>query len=328
MSQQRRLALKGVLASVLVSGAPRLLAQNGAFPDKAVSILVGAAAGGTSDNMTRVFARSMGERLGQSVIVENRPGAGSAVAAVAGARAAPDGYTLIMSSAGPMVLNKLLMKSLAYDPDNDFASVGTFARFQCVLVTHPKSRFRTLADVIDAARHDPTAVQYASGGALATPHLAVEMLQAHTGIKLTHVAYRGDAPAIADIMGGHVPLMTAGMPGVMALIRSGSLRPIAVFGQSRSPQFPDVPTAAESGVPELVVESWMALSAPAKTPKSRIARLNDALAWAAEQSDVKRDVRDLGAETYVGTPEDLDQRIAREKVVWERIIRSAKISAQ
>lgn len=324
----RRHTLQSLAALAAAPYLPHAFGQDAAFPTKPVSILVGAAAGGTSDNMTRAFTQRMGERLGQQVLVDNKPGAGSGVAATAGARAAPDGHVLIMSSAGPMVLNKLLMKSLTYDPDRDFASVGTFARFQCVLVTHPRSPFHTLNDVITQARQNPGRVQYASGGALATPHLAVEMLQALAKVQMTHVPYRGDAPAIQDLMGGHVPLMTAGMPGVMSFIRSGALRPIVVFGQGRSPQFPDVPTAAESGVPDLVVESWMALSAPARTPRGAILKLNEAVRWASGQEDVKSKVRDLGAETYYGTPEELDERIQREKVVWENIIKRANIQQQ
>ncbi len=326
--QTRRLALKTLAA---LGGAPALPflahAQDG-WPARPITVMVGAVAGGTSDNMTRAIARKLSERLGQQVLADNRPGAGSGVAATAVARATPDGYVLLNSSAAPVVFNKLLMKSMTYDPDQDFASVAVFSRLQSVLVADPKSPYRTLNDVIAAARADAGKVQFASGGALATPHLSVELLQALTRTKMTHVPYRGDAPAITDVIGGQLPLMTAGVPGVMSFIRSGALRPIAVYGATRAAQLPDVPTAAESGVPDLMVDSWLGLSAPAKTPQAVIAKLADATRWACAQDDFKKQMSDYGAESFFSTPAELDERIRKDKVVWAGIFKSLGIQPQ
>jgi tripartite-type tricarboxylate transporter receptor subunit TctC len=319
----RREMLKLIAAAAAIPGPS--FAQERPFPNHAVSIFVGAAPGGTSDSLTRALATRMAERLGQPVLIENRPGVGSSVAATATARSAPDGHSLLMSAAAPLIVNQLLMKSMSYDPDKDFASVGTFVQYQILLVTSAASPYKTLADVTQYAKANPGMLPYASGGALGSPHLAFELLQSRLGIQLTHVPYRGDAPAITDVLGGRVPLMTVGMPGVMSLLRSGHLRGVVVYGGGRSAHLPDVPTVTEAGVKDMKIDGWLALSAPARTPKTTIAKLNEAMRFSLANEEVKKQMFDLAGEVLPGSPEELDARIRDERGLWTEIITKSGI---
>jgi len=319
----RRELLK--LMAVASAAPATALAQDRPFPSKPVSIFVGAAPGGTSDSLTRALGTRMAERLGQPVVIENRPGVGSSAAAIATVRSAPDGHALLMSAAAPLIVNKLLMKQLAYDPDNDFASVGTFVQYQILLVTSANSPYKTLADIVTYAKANPGMLAYASGGALGSPHLAFELLQSRMGIQLTHVPYRGDAPAIQDVIGGRVPLMTVGMPGVMGMLRSGHIRGVVVYGSSRSAHLPDVPTATEAGVKDMKIDGWLALSAPAKTPKAAIATLNEAMRYSLANEQVKKQMFDLAGEVLPSSPEELDARIRNERGLWTEIITKSGI---
>lgn len=315
--------LKLIAASAAIP-APAM-AQERPFPSHPVSIYVGAAPGGTSDSLTRALATRMAERLGQPVLIENRPGVGSSVAATATARSSPDGHSLLMSAAAPLIVNKLLMKNMQYDPDKDFASVGTFVQYQILLITSATSPYKTLADIIQFAKANPGGLHYGSGGALGSPHLAFELLQSRMGIQLTHVPYRGDAPAIQDVLGGRVPLMTVGMPGVMGQLRSGQLRGVVVYGAKRSAHLPDVPTATEAGVKDMKIDGWLALSAPAKTPKPAIAKLNEAMRYSLANEDVKKQMFELAGEVLPSSPEELDARIRDERALWTEIISKSGI---
>jgi tripartite-type tricarboxylate transporter receptor subunit TctC len=295
------------------------------YPSRPIRIVVPFAAGGTTDVLARAVAAKMAESLGQAVVTDNRPGAGGNIGAESVAKAAPDGYTLLMGTPGPLAINASLYKSMTYAPEKDFAPIGQMIAIQSVLVTNNASTFKTLRDVLDAAKASPGKLSYASPGNGTTPHLVGELLKSMTGVDIAHVPYKGDAPAATDLMGGHVPLMTANIAGVAALLKDGKLRALAVAGPTRSKLLPEVPTIAESGVPGYAVTAWAGLAAPAGTPAAIIARLNAELNKALAAPEIVERMTLLSAEIVTGTPDQFGALMRSENVRWAKVIRDANI---
>ena len=310
--------------AVMAVCAPVAHADTG-FPNKPIRVVVPFAPGGTTDVLARAVAVKMQESLGQAIVIDNKPGAGGNVGADNVAKAAPDGYTLLLATPGPLSINPSLFKTLPFNPERDFAAVGQMITIQTVMIVLPGSPLKSVQDVIAQAKSQGKLV-YASAGNGTTPHLAAELLSAMAGVDLQHVPYKGDAPALADLLGGHVPLMAANIAGVIGQLRDGKVRAIAVTGPVRSALLADVPTVAESGIPGYGVTAWAGLVAPAGTPAPVIARLNAALNKALAAPEVAERMRQLSAEVVSGTPEQLAELAGSERKRWAKVIAERRIT--
>jgi tripartite-type tricarboxylate transporter receptor subunit TctC len=317
-------ALRVALAFALVLAADCAGAQS-AYPDRPVRLLVGFAAGGGTDVAARIMAQQMGQVLGQSMLVENITGASGLIASEVEAKAAPDGYTLMMGSQTTFACAPNLYRKTTVDPVKDFAGVALTGASPLVLVVNSSSAAHTIADVIAIAKAEPGKINFGTGGLGTTPHMTAELFQYDAGIKMVHVAYRGEAGAINDLLGGQIPLMFANLSAVMGNIKAGTLRALAVSSAQRSPALPNVPTVAESGIPGFESETWWGIVAPAATPRDVISKLNAAALKALARDDTKQRFADLGMTNRGSSPEELDAYIKAEIVKWAKVIRDANI---
>lgn len=294
-----------------------------AFPDRTVKLIVPFAPGGGTDSITRSLATGMAQALGQSVIVENRPGAGTIIGSDLVAKSPPDGYTLVMATFAHAV-NPSLMPRLPFDPDKAFAPVSLVARGPNVLVVKTESPLKTVKDLVDAARAQPGRLSYASQGNATSAHLAGEMFENLAKVKMLHIPYRGAGPAMTDLLGGQVDMMFATAAAVAPHIAAGRLRAIAVTTPERSPAMRSVPAIAEV-VPGYAVESWYGLFAPAGTPADVIGRLQQAVRLAAQADDFKKKLEPEGLTVTAGTPQELEAYVKREEQRWRQIVRENNI---
>jgi tripartite-type tricarboxylate transporter receptor subunit TctC len=302
-------------------------AQTAHYPDKPVKMLVGFSAGGGTDVVARILAQKMSESLGQTVVVENRPGASGMIAGEAVAKSAPDGYTLMMGSQTTFAVAPTLYRKTSFDPARDFAGIAMSAISPLVLVVHPSVSAQSVKDVIAMAKAKAGGVNFGSGGLGTTPHMTGELFQSVAGIKMAHVAYRGEAPAINDLIGGQIPLMFANLSAVIGNIKAGQLRALAVTSAKRAAAAPDVPTLSEAGLPGFEAATWFALVAPAGTPREVRARLNAEAKRALDLPDVRQRFADLGMTAEDSTPDGLDAYIKAEISKWTKVIKDADIRA-
>jgi tripartite-type tricarboxylate transporter receptor subunit TctC len=298
-----------------------LLASGGAaaYPTRAVRIIVPFAAGGGTDILARLLGQKLTEALGQSVVVDNRPGAGGTIGTEAAARAAADGYTLLMVNAGH-VINPGLYKNLSYDSVKSFAPVALIATASYVLVVHPSVPAKSLQELIalGRSRHDLT---FASSGNAGTPHLAAELFARMAGIKMIHVPYKGGGPANTALISGEVSSYFGSVSGALPHIRSGRTRALATTGTKRSQALPTVPTIAEAGLPEYDITGWFGMLAPAGTPQDVVATLSREIGKTLQQADVKkRFLEQEGADPAVGTPAEFAQFIGTELRKYAQIV--------
>lgn len=296
-------------------------------PARALRIVVPFAPGGSSDLVARIIAEPLAERLGQPVIVDNRPGAGGNVGLESVARAAPDGLTMLMGAPGALTVNPHLLPVPGVDPLRDLAPVSLVFTTDHVVVVNPAVPAQTLAEFIALARAQPGRIAYGSAGNGATTHLFGAVFAQQAGVTLTHVPYRGSGPATADLVAGTIHAMFDQLASSVAHIRAGRLRALAVTGSRRNPLLPDVPTAVESGLADYVVTSWNALMAPAATPPAAVARLNAVIAEVLALPAVRDRFAPLGAEPAPSTPLVLAERLRAEHALWGRVIRDAGITA-
>jgi tripartite-type tricarboxylate transporter receptor subunit TctC len=313
-------------AGVLLSAIPGDSAL-AFYPDRIVKIVVPFAPGGGTDVVARTLAQEMAGNLGVSVVIENRPGAGTIVGTQAVALSAPDGYTLLMGTFANAV-NPSLHASLPYDPHKDFAAVALVARSFNIVVVNPKSPIKSIADLIAAAKADPGKLSYGTFGIGTSAHLAGELFKVMAKVDLTTVPYKGAAPAITDLIGGQIQVMFTTVASAAPLIQAGQLRALAVTSAERSPAFPDLPTVAEAGVPGYAAESWYGLFAPAKTPADVIARLNKSAASAVQSDTFKRLGVNEGLVMVARPPEELDRYVRGEEERWRKVIQQAGIKAE
>ena len=313
-----------IVASLLVPQAS--LAQT--YPDRPVHLIIPFPPGGVADVIARPIADRLSRTLGQPVIVESRAGATGTLGAAFVAHSAPDGYTLLLGTTNEIAMSPTLYQSLPYDPTTAFAPITPVAVFPNVLVVGKDTPFKTLADLIAAARDKPDSLTFASSGIGSTNHLSAELFKREANVKVLHVPYRGGGPALIDVAGGHVTAMFATLPSAVTLIRGGTLRALAVTGLHRSPILPDVPTAIEAGLPGLVVTTWNGVLAPAGTPPEILERLHKALAEAVAEPSLKETFAAVGAETELITPPEFVARIRTDFDRWSSVIRQAGISAQ
>jgi tripartite-type tricarboxylate transporter receptor subunit TctC len=315
------------LAFALISAPAIAHAQTAAFPNRPIKMLVGFAAGGGTDVAARIIALQMSKVLGQTIVVENRAGASGLIAAQDLAKSDPDGYTLMMGSQTTCAVAPALYRKVTIDPLKDFSGVGLTSASPLVLVVSPSFAAHTVADVIAMAKASPGKIIFGTGGVGTTPHMTAELFQHDAGIKLTHVAYRGEAGAINDLLAGQIPLMFANLSAVMGNVKAGTLRALAVTNAQRSSSVPDVPTVAESALPGFASETWWGILAPPGTPIDIRNKLSAAARQALTSEDTKQRYAELGMTTLTSTPEELDAYIKSEVVKWSNVIKEANVQA-
>ena len=302
-------------------------AQTGNWPEKTVTIVVPFPAGGSTDMVARAMALQMQNKLGQSFIVDNKPGATGTIGAGLVKRAAPDGYTLLLSSLGAFVVTPHLLKSVPYDATKDFDYISVPVQAPNVLVASPAQKAASVAEVIAALKANPGKVSFASSGNGSSDHLSAEVFWQQTGTDGLHVPYKGGAPAINDLLGGQVDFSFQNVNAVLQHIKAGKLRAIAVTGDKRSAVLPDVPTLAEAGVKGAEVYSWQGLAAPKGLPPAVKAKLSAAAIAAVNDPEVKKRMVDQGLEIVASTPAEFTAFQAREWVRWKTLIETRKITA-
>lgn len=305
------------LFAALSDGA---LAQ--AYPVKPIRVIVPYAAGGATDLTARLVGQKMQAVFKQNVIVENRPGAGGVIGADTVAKAAQDGYTVLVGVPAEMAILRHMQK-LPYDVPRDFAPVSLAAITPLILVVHPSLPVRTVKELVAFVRARPGQINYASAGTGGVQHLAAELLKITTKIDMTHVPYKGAAPVMPDLIGGHIPLFFSGMPPAMPHVKAGKLRALAVTTTKRSPAAPDVPTMVESGIPGFDISNWFAYFVPAGTPGEIIARLNGEVNKALKFQDVKDKLASVGAETVGTTPDELGKFVQAETEKFAKLIKAS-----
>ena len=281
--------------------------------------------GGTTDILGRVAAQKMGEALGQQVVPDNRPGAAGNIGTELAAKAPPDGHTLLTAPGSTLTIHPSLYAKLPFDPLKDFAPVTVLAAVPNALVVHPSLPARNVKELIALAKSKPGQLNYASTGAGQSTHLSMELFKTMAGLKITHVPYKGSAPAVTDLLGGHVPVMFDNMPSALPHVKAGKLRALAVSTLKRSPVAPEIPTVAESGLPGFEVSVWFAVLAPAATPKAIVDRLNQILVKALQAPDVRERLLTQGAEPVGNTPEQFTDLMKRDLVKWAKVVKAADI---
>ncbi|WP_426959372.1 Bug family tripartite tricarboxylate transporter substrate binding protein [Muricoccus radiodurans] len=319
------LARRALLAAAGTVVAGR--AARAAYPDRPVRWIVGYAPGGGSDSAARLLGTALSARLGQPVVVENRPGAATSIAAEAAARSAPDGYTLLTADNGTLVFNPVLYRRLPYEVDRDFRAVGLFARMDLVLVVKGGSDIRGAEAFIARARSAPSSIDYASPGVGSPHHLAMERLAREAGIRLNHVPYRGAAPALSDLLAGNVEAMMLDVPTGLEHLRGGSaIRPLAAASARRLRILPGTPTLQELGQQGFEAFAWQALLAPAAVPEAVAARLSEEFAAVLRDEAVGERLRAIGIEPNPGGPDAYAALLAAERAAWVPLIRSLGIT--
>jgi tripartite-type tricarboxylate transporter receptor subunit TctC len=296
-----------------------------AYPAKTIRLVVPFPPGGGSDTMGRIVGQKLGERLGQQVVVDNRPGAGGSIGADAVAKAAPDGYTLLLGSASEIAQYPNVNPRLPYNPERDYAPITLVGNVPLLLVVHPSLPVRTVRDVVALAQKKPGDVTFSSAGNGSTTHLAVELLNLMTSVKMTHVPYKGSVPAVTDLVAGNVQLGIPTMPAALPFVRSGRLKAIAVSTAKRSSALADVPTIAESGVRGYDATLWTGVLAPAATPPAIVERLHGELVKTVALEEVKDALAKQGAEPAVSTPKEFSVFVRSELAKWAKVVKAADI---
>jgi len=317
---------RGLLAAAAACALWPALAAAQAFPTKPITIIVPFAAGGTTDILARIIAQGLTAELGQSVVVDNRAGAGGNIGGQAAARAAADGYTLFMGTVGTHAINAALYKKMPFDPVKDFAPLTRVANVPNLLVANPAQPFKTVQELIAYAKANPGKINFGSSGSGSSIHLSGELFKSMAKVDMQHVPYKGSAPAVTDLLGNQIAIMFDNMPSAIQHVRSGKLRAIAVTTAKRSPELPDVPTIAEAGVPGYEATSWFGMFAPAATPAPVVGQLNKALVKVLAQPDIKKKINEQGAETAGETPEQFAAFIQQEAVKWGKVVRESGAS--
>jgi tripartite-type tricarboxylate transporter receptor subunit TctC len=296
------------------------------YPARTITMVVGFAPGGGTDTASRIIAKKLGENLGQTVLVENKPGAGGNIATDQVVKAAPDGYTILLASVGSMAITPHLPPKPPYDPLRDLAPITMAVVFPNVLVIHPSVPAHTLAEFVALAKARPGTINYGSSGIGNAGHMAGELFRIFAKIDIVHVPYKGGGPATTDLLGGQIAAIFATPASVVGHIKAGKLRALASTGAQRSLAMPDVPTIAESGYPGYEATNWYAYVAPVKTPKEVVARLNQELVKSLAAPDVREQLISHGLEPQPGTSEALAKYIEREHATWGKVVREAKIA--
>ena len=323
MTLNRRQVLAGAAGAAL-AGAPAIHAQS-AWPAKSIRFVVPFAPGGTSEIVARSVAAELTKQLGQTVFVENKPGGAGVTAMADVARAAPDGYTIILSHVGTMAVNPYMLTNQPFDVDKDFVPVTLLAKVPNVFVIHPDVPARNFKEFVDYARKNPGKLNYGSAGNASAGHLAMEYLKLATGMQITHIPYRGTGPQLTDLLAGRTDASSAGMPALGAQIRAGKLRAIAVGTQQRIPALPDVPTVAEQGYKDFETSQWYGIHAPAGTPPELVKRLQEECYTALRASSVTERFATDNAIGGGGPSSEYATFVKDQQRIWSDIVKRANI---
>ncbi|SAI07354.1 lipoprotein [Bordetella ansorpii] len=325
---RRAWLIKGVALAVAMTGAclasrPVLAAD---WPDKPVRVIVPFTAGGATDSIARAVSQRLGAIWKQSVVVENKPGAGGLVGAENVARADPDGYTLLLASGSMFTVNPFIYSSLPYSL-KDFALISNVATGPMVVAVNPKLPIKDLQGLVDYVKQRPGKVNFGSAGVGTQTHMAAEQLADVAGLNAIHVPYKGESAAYADLMASHIDFVVGNIAALAPLVSSGRVRGLAVTGPTRSPMLPDVPTAAEAGLPKLQSQGWFALMAPAATPKDVVAKIQQGVNQALANTDTRRALEAQGSNATPSSPQQLAQTISTESVMWKAVVSRRNLKA-
>ncbi|GAA4330166.1 tripartite tricarboxylate transporter substrate binding protein [Variovorax defluvii] len=294
-----------------------------AYPSRPIKLIVPFPAGGGTDIIAREVANKVATQQGWTLVVDNKPGSGGNLGVDAAAKAAPDGYTIVLGQTSNLAINPTLYAKLPYNPQKDLAPVGLLASSPLVLVAAADSPYKTLADVIAAGKARPEAINYASSGSGTVAHLAVEQLQKVAGVKFTHVPYKGAAQGVTDLIGGQIQLYMSSVPTLIGHIRNGKMRALAVTSDKRVNDLPNVPTIAESGYKGFEAVTWFGIAGPAAMPKDAVAKLNGAFNKALQDAEVKKKLEGQGADVLGGTPEQFGKLIQDDIVRWGKVVKDS-----
>jgi tripartite-type tricarboxylate transporter receptor subunit TctC len=321
-------AMIGLPACALLCAVSAVAAAQATYPGKPVRLIVGFSPGGGTDILSRALAQPLTELLGQAVTVDNRPGAGGIIATELGAKAPPDGYTLLVGSAAAFAVNPNLMSKLPYDPVRDFTPVGMFATLSYAIDVHPSLPVKTLRDLIALAKAKPGQINYGSAGSGSSTHLAIEQFLMMAGAKMTHVPYKGNTPAMTALMSGEVAMVFDPVLTTTPQVKSGRIHALAVTTAQRSALLPEVPTVSEAGVKGYESGNWFGVFAPVGTPRSVVERLNAAINKAMTRPEMKEKLLGQGAEPLAGSPDDLANLVKRELAKVAKIVKDAGIKIE
>jgi tripartite-type tricarboxylate transporter receptor subunit TctC len=324
MWSMRCVAVLALLA-VWVGGA---LAATTEFPNKPIRYIVASGAGGASDLIGRAVGAALSEGLGVQVVIDNRPGAGNTIGAEAAANATPDGYTIFGCNIASLAVGPALYKNLGYDPERDFAAIGGFAANPNIFTIHPSLPAQTIAQFIALAKEHPGKLNYASAGIGTSPQLSMELFRTQAHIDIVHVPYKGVGLALVDLIGGRVEAMTSTVPAALAAVRQGQIRALGVTSTQRDKDLPDVPTIAESGMPDFEVVSWQGLCTQAAVPEAALARLRAALAAALDTPELRKRLADLGFQPRPMSAEKFAEFAAAERARWAEVVKAMGINPQ
>ncbi len=297
------------------------------YPSKPITIICPYPAGGNTDQRSRQFSKFMANALGQPLIVDNKPGAGGNIGTELIARAKPDGYTIGMGNFAPLSVNPTLYKKLNYDPARDLQPICLLERGPLVLMVPPNSPYKSVQDIITAAKASPGKLSYANGGQGGSHHLSAELFKLMTGTDITNIPYKGGAPATIDLLGGQVDMMFEQMYSASANLRAGKLRALAITSKARSPLFPDIPTLHELGLKDFEVNNWQGFVAPTGTPAAIVKRLNEVCNQALQDPTIRNQLLEQGNVPGGGSPEQFAEHIKVESARWSRLVKAAQITS-
>ena len=326
--QQLRIACVGIAVMAVMAALAVTAAQAQNYPAKPVRIIVPYAAGGPYDEIVRTLGQRLTEIWGQAVVVENRGGAGGNIGAEAVAKAAPDGYMLLVSPQSSIAIAPSMYSKLGYDPLRDFAPVIELGYSPLLLVAHPSVPARTFKEFVQFAKAQPKHMSFGSGGPGTVLHLTGELLNTALGVRMTHVPYKGENPALIDVMGGQVAFMFCNLPIGLPYARAGKLRALAIATRSRTTLAPDIPTVIESGIADFEAAVWNGLYAPARTPREIINRVNADVMKVLNAPEVKERVAAQGISVVTGTPDQLAALLKSELVKWARVVKASGVTVE
>jgi tripartite-type tricarboxylate transporter receptor subunit TctC len=310
----------------LALSAPSALAQ--AYPNKPIRLVVPFTPGGVTDTSGRLIAEQLSKRLGQQVVVDNKPGASGNIGTQLVASAEPDGYTLLLGFDGTLVINPHVFPKIGFDTAKDFAPIGKIGDAVLILVAHPGAAIKTLRDVINLSKTQSGGLSYGTSGTGGTPHIAGELLKDRTGANLVHIPYKGGGQAMTDVLGGNIPLVYTAIAGAIQHIKTGKLHPVAVSSAQRSSSLPEVPTFIESGLTDFDINSWVALLAPAKTPKAIVDKLNAELNAVLSDPAVRERLTGMGIAATPGSADKFAQEMQRDLTRYGSVVKSAGIKLE
>ncbi|MCE1190861.1 MAG: tripartite tricarboxylate transporter substrate binding protein [Acidovorax sp.] len=315
-----------LIGAAVLAGTYCGLAQADAYPSKPIRWVVAYAAGGGSDALARAVGTQLSAQLGQSVLIDNKPGGATVIGAENVAKSPGDGYTVFTADNGTLVFNTALFKKLSYDPQKDFTAVGMMARFPLLLAVNPNAGYADVKALLEAAKANPGKLSFGSPGVGSPHHLAMEMLKSRAKLDMVHIAYRGAAPAIQDVVGGQLPLMVVDSAAGMQMIKAGKLKPLATFSKSRLAALPDVPSLMELGYTDVEAVAWQGLVVPSATPKDIVAKLSTELQKAIQSEPVRTQFAAMGIEPTPSDAAAMQKHWAQESQYWPRLIRERGIS--